>query len=291
MLRGSIPALITPMRNGIVDEKAFASFVEWQIEQGSHGLVPVGTTGESPTVSHEEHRRVVEICVEVANKRVPVVAGAGSNSTAEAISLARFAEEVGADAVLSVVPYYNKPNQEGLFQHFSAIAGATGLPLILYSVPGRTIVDLSVDTIVRLRDAHANIIGVKDATGNMERANMQRSKLGDDFILLSGDDSSALGFNAHGGNGCISVTANIAPALSSQMQALCMSGDFVGARAINAKLAYLHKDLFLEPNPAPAKYAASRLGLCANEMRLPLVPIAKPTQEAMEFAMAHAGII
>ncbi len=291
MLRGSIPALITPMRNGIVDEKAFASFVEWQIAQGSHGLVPVGTTGESPTVSHEEHRRVVEICVEVANKRVPVVAGAGSNSTAEAISLARFAEEVGADAVLSVVPYYNKPNQEGLFQHFSAIASAIGLPVILYSVPGRTIVDLTVDTIARLRDAHANIIGVKDATGNMERANMERSKLGKDFILLSGDDSSALGFNAHGGHGCISVTANIAPRLCAQMQELSLAGDFVGAREINDKLAYLHRDLFMEPNPAPAKYVANRLNLCANELRLPLTPIGKPTRDAMDVAIAHAGLI
>ncbi|MCS6762307.1 MAG: 4-hydroxy-tetrahydrodipicolinate synthase [Candidatus Devosia symbiotica] len=291
MLRGSIPALITPMRNGIVDEKAFASFVEWQIDQGSHGLVPVGTTGESSTVSHAEHRRVVEICVEVASKRVPVVAGASSNSTAEAISLARFAEGVGADAVLSVVPYYNKPNQEGLFQHFSAITGAIGLPVILYSVPGRTIVDLTVDTIARLRDAHANIIGAKDATGNMERASLQRSKLGKDFILLSGDDSSALGFNAHGGHGCISVTANVAPRLCSQMQELSLAGDFIGAREINDKLVYLHKDLFMEPNPAPAKYIANRLNLCANELRLPLGPISKPTQDAMDFAIAHAGLI
>ncbi|MCS6759403.1 MAG: 4-hydroxy-tetrahydrodipicolinate synthase [Candidatus Devosia euplotis] len=291
MLRGSMPALITPMRNGIIDEKAFASFVEWQISEGSHGLVPVGTTGESPTVSHEEHRRVVEICVDVANKRVPVVAGAGSNSTAEAISLAHFAEEVGADAVLSVVPYYNRPNQEGLFQHFSAIAGAIGLPVILYSVPGRTVVDLTVDTIARLRDAHANIIGVKDATGNMERASMERSKLASDFILLSGDDSSALGFNAHGGHGCISVTANVAPRLCAQMQELSLAGDFIGAREINDKLAYLHRDLFMEPNPAPTKYIASRLNLCANELRLPLTPISRPAQDAMDFAIAHAGLI
>lgn len=291
MLRGSITALITPMRDGAVDEKAFASFVDWQIAQGTHGLVPVGTTGESPTVSHEEHRRVVEICVEVANKRVPVVAGAGSNSTAEAVSLAQFAEATGADAVLSVVPYYNKPNQEGLFQHFSAIAKAIGIPVILYSVPGRTVVDLTVDTIVRLRDAHSNIIGVKDATGNLERATMERVKLGEDFILLSGDDSTALGFNAHGGNGCISVTANIAPRLCSQMQELSLAGDFKAARAINEKLSYLHKDLFMEPNPAPAKYVANRLNLCANEMRLPLTPISKPTQEAIDIAMAHAGLI
>ena len=213
MLRGSITALITPMRDGAVDEKAFASFVEWQISEGTHGLVPVGTTGESPTVSHEEHHRIVEICIEVANGRVPVIAGAGSNSTAEAVSLAQHAEKSGASAVLSVVPYYNKPNQEGLFQHFSAVAKAVGIPVILYSVPGRTTVDLTVGTIVRLRDAHANIAGVKDATGNMERASMQRVRLGADFILLSGDDSSALGFNAHGGHGCISVTANVAPRL------------------------------------------------------------------------------
>lgn len=291
MLRGSITALITPMRDGAVDEKAFASFVDWQIAQGTHGLVPVGTTGESPTVSHEEHRRVVEICVEVADKRVPVVAGAGSNSTAEAVSLAQFAEATGADAVLSVVPYYNKPNQEGLFQHFSAVAKAIGIPVILYSVPGRTVVDLTVDTIVRLRDAHPNIIGVKDATGNLERATMERVKLGEDFILLSGDDSTALGFNAHGGNGCISVTANVAPRLCSQMQELSLAGDFKAARAINEKLSYLHRDLFMEPNPAPAKYVANRLNLCANEMRLPLTPVSKPTQDAMDFALAHAGLI
>ena len=291
MLRGSITALITPMLNGSVDEKAFASFVDWQIAQGSHGVVPVGTTGESPTVSHEEHRRVVEICVEVTNKRVPIVAGAGSNSTAEAVSLARFAEDTGADAVLSVVPYYNKPNQEGLFQHFSAVAKAVGIPVILYSVPGRTIVDLTVDTIARLHEAHPNIIGVKDATGNLERATMQRLKLGKDFILLSGDDSTALGFNAHGGHGCISVTANVAPRLCSQMQELSLAGDFVGAREINDKLAYLHKDLFMEPNPAPAKYVANRLNLCANELRLPLTPVTKPTADAMDFAIAHAGLI
>ncbi|MBB4050838.1 4-hydroxy-tetrahydrodipicolinate synthase [Devosia subaequoris] len=291
MLRGSITALITPMHDGVVDEKAFSSFVEWQLAEGTHGLVPVGTTGESPTVSHEEHRRVVEICIEVANGRVPVVAGAGSNSTAEAVALAKFAEKSGANAVLSVVPYYNKPNQEGLFQHFSAIASAIGIPVVLYSVPGRTIVDLSVDTIARLHDAHANIIGVKDATGSMERATMQRNKLGKEFILLSGDDSTALGFNAHGGHGCISVTSNVAPRLCAQMQELSLAGDFNAARDINDKLAFLHKDLFMEPNPAPAKYVANRLNLCANEMRLPLTPISKSTQDAMDFAMRHAGLI
>src|SRR5215217_4838849 len=250
MLRGSITALITPMLNGIVDEKAFASFVEWQIAQGTHGLVPVGTTGESPTVSHEEHRRVVEICVEVANKRVPVIAGAGSNATAEAVSLAKFAEETGADAVLSVVPYYNKPNQEGLFQHFSAVAKAVGIPVILYSVPGRTIVDLTVDTIARLHDAHSNIIGVKDATADLGRASLQRVKLGNDFLLISGEDITALGFNAHGGNGCISVTSNVAPRLCSEFQAACGRGDYAAALKIQDKLTYLHKAVFLEPSPA-----------------------------------------
>lgn len=291
MLRGSITALITPMRNGLVDEKAFASFVDWQISQGTHGIVPVGTTGESPTVSHDEHRRVVEIAIEVANKRIPVIAGAGSNSTAEAVSLARFAEDTGADAVLSVVPYYNKPNQEGLFQHFSAVASAIGIPVILYSVPGRTIVDLTVDTIARLRDAHANIIGVKDATGKMERASMERARLGSDFILLSGDDSTALGFNAHGGHGCISVTANVAPRLCADMQEASLAGDFRKALEINDKLVYLHKDLFMEPNPAPAKYVANRLNLCANELRLPLVPVSSATEDAMNIAMARAGLI
>jgi 4-hydroxy-tetrahydrodipicolinate synthase len=291
MLRGSITALITPMLNGIVDEKAFVSFVDWQIAEGTHGLVPVGTTGESPTVSHEEHRRVVEICVEVAARRVPVIAGAGSNSTAEAVSLAKFAEDTGADAVLSVVPYYNKPNQEGLFQHFSAVAKAVGIPVILYSVPGRTIVDLNVDTIARLHEAHANIIGVKDATGSLERASMQRNKLGKDFILLSGDDSTALGFNAHGGHGCISVTSNVAPRLCSQMQELSLAGDFAKAREINDKLIYLHKDLFLEPSPSPAKYIASRLNRCTEEVRLPLVPVSDAGRTALDFAMRHAGLI
>lgn len=291
MLRGSITALLTPFRNGVVDEKAFSSFVDWQIAEGSHGLVPVGTTGESPTVSHEEHRRVVEICVEVANKRVPILAGAGSNSTAEAVSLAKFAEETGADAVLSVVPYYNRPNQEGLFQHFSAVASAVGIPVILYSVPGRTVVDLTVDTIARLRDAHDNIVGVKDATADMSRASLQRDKLGKDFILLSGEDMTALGFNAHGGSGCISVTANVAPRLCSQLQELSLAGDFKGALAIQDKLVHLHRNLFLEPNPTAVKYAANRLNLCANELRLPLVPITKATEDAIDFALRHAGLI
>jgi 4-hydroxy-tetrahydrodipicolinate synthase len=291
MLRGSITALITPMLNGLVDEKAFASFVDWQIAQGTHGLVPVGTTGESPTVSHDEHRRVVEIAVETANKRVPVIAGAGSNSTAEAVELARFAERAGADAVLTIVPYYNKPNQEGMFQHFSAVARSVGIPVILYSVPGRTVVDLTIDTIARLREAHANIIGVKDATADLGRASLQRDKLGTDFILLSGEDITALAFNAHGGHGCISVTANVAPRLCSQMQELSLAGDFRGALLVQDKLVHLHKNLFMEPNPTAVKYAVSRLNRCANELRLPLVPVSSETEEAVGFAMAHAGLI
>ena len=240
MLRGSITALITPFAHGAVDEKAFATFVDWQIKEGSHGLVPVGTTGDSPTVTHEEHRRVIEIAVEVAERRVPVIAGAGSNSTDEAVSLTRFAEDIGADAVLSVVPYYNKPTQEGLFQHFSAVARSTSLPIVLYSVPGRTVVDLTVDTIARLRDAHANIIGIKDATASMEKASMTRAKLGAEFILLSGEDMTALGFMAHGGHGCISVTSNVAPKLCSQFQNACMQGNYAAALMLQDKLVQLH---------------------------------------------------
>jgi 4-hydroxy-tetrahydrodipicolinate synthase len=291
MLRGSITALITPFANGALDEKAFSDLVEWQISEGTHGLVPVGTTGESPTVTHEEHHRLIELCVEVAAKRVPVVAGAGSNSTDESVSLARFAETAGADAVLSVVPYYNKPTQEGLFQHFSAVARATSLPIILYSVPGRTVTDLSIDTIARLRDAHDNVIGVKDATASMERASLQRAKLGADFILLSGEDMTALGFNAHGGQGCISVVSNVAPRLSASLQNACQQGNYAEALLLQDKLVHLHKSLFLENNPGGVKYAASRLGLCRNEFRLPLVPVSMDNQKAIDDAMAHAGLL
>ena len=291
MLRGSITALITPFANGNLDEKAFSAFVDWQISEGTHGLVPMGTTGESPSVTHEEHRRVIEICVEVANKRVPVIAGAGSNSTAEAVELTRFAEEVGADAVLSVVPYYNKPTQEGMFQHFSAVARATSLPILLYSVPGRTVADLTVDTIVRLREAHPNIAGVKDATASMERASLQRARLGEDFILLSGEDMTALGFNAHGGTGCISVTSNVAPRLCAELQDACQRGDFTAALALQDRLVFLHKNLFLENNPGGIKYAVSKLGRCRNEFRLPLAPISAENEKAIDFAMRHAGLL
>ncbi len=291
MLRGSITALLTPFANGALDEKAFSDLVEWQISEGTHGLVPVGTTGESPTVTHEEHHRLIELCVEVTAKRIPVVAGAGSNSTDEAVSLARFAESAGADAVLSVVPYYNKPTQEGLFQHFSAVARATSLPIILYSVPGRTVTDLTIDTIARLRDAHDNVIGVKDATASMERASLQRAKLGADFILLSGEDMTALGFNAHGGQGCISVVSNVAPRLSASLQNACQQGNYAEALLLQDKLVPLHKSLFLENNPGGVKYAASKLGLCRNEFRLPLVPISMDNEKAIDAAMAHAGLL
>ncbi|MEP7240592.1 MAG: 4-hydroxy-tetrahydrodipicolinate synthase [Devosia sp.] len=291
MLRGSITALITPFVDGAVDEKAFASFVDWQIKEGTHGLVPVGTTGESPTVTHEEHRRIIEIAVDVADRRVPVIAGAGSNSTDESVSLTRFAEDIGADAVLSVVPYYNKPTQEGLFRHFSAVASATTLPILLYSVPGRTVTDLTIDTIARLHEAHANIVGVKDATASMERASLTRAKLGPDFVLLSGEDMTALGFNAHGGNGCISVTSNVAPKLGSQFQNACQQGNFAAALMLQDKLVHLHKTLFLENNPGGTKYAVSKLGLCRNEFRLPLVPISEMNERAIDSAMGHAGLL
>ena len=291
MLRGSLTALITPFIDGAVDEKAFATFVDWQIKEGSHGLVPVGTTGESPTVSHEEHRRVIEICVDVADRRVPVVAGAGSNSTDEAVSLTKFAEDIGADAILSVVPYYNKPTQEGLFQHFSAVAKATSLPVMLYSVPGRTVVDIAVDTMARLRDAYPNIIGVKDATASMEKASMTRAKLGPEFILLSGEDMTALGFMAHGGHGCISVTSNVAPKLCAQFQNACMQGNYTAALMLQDKLVPLHKALFLENNPGGIKYAVSRLGLCRNEFRLPVVPITAANEQAIDSALSFAGLL
>ena len=291
MLRGSITALITPLRDGVLDEKAFSELVDWQIREGTHGLVPVGTTGESPSVSHEEHRLVVELCVKVAAGRVPVIAGAGSNSTTEAVALTRFAEEIGADAVLSVVPYYNRPNQEGLFRHFSAVAEATSLPIVLYSVPGRTVVDLTIDTIARLKERHSNIAAVKDATADMGRASLTRAKLGPDFTLLSGEDMTALGFNAHGGTGCISVTANVAPRLCAQLQNACQQGNYGAALTLQDRLVHLHKNLFLEPNPQGIKYAVSRLGLCRNEFRLPLVPVSKASEQAIDAAMAHAGLL
>lgn len=290
MFKGSITALITPFRDGKVDEKAFSDLVDWQIVQGTDGLVPVGTTGESPTLSHDEHERVVEICVEVANGRVPVIAGAGSNATSEAVRLAKFAEKVGADGVLSVSPYYNKPNQEGLFQHFAAVANAISLPVILYNIPGRSIVDISIDTMARLREACGNIAGVKDATADMGRVSLQRDKLGADFVQLSGEDMTALGYNAHGGHGCISVTSNVAPALCAEFQAASLGGDYAKALTIQDKLAPLHKALFIEPNPTGVKYVANKLGLCSGELRLPMVSVMSETAAIIDRAVAHAGL-
>ena len=288
--RGSFTALLTPFANGSLDEKAFSNLVEWQIAEGTNGLVPVGTTGESPTLSHDEHKRVVKLCVEAANRRVPVVAGAGSNSTKEAIDLSRHAEEAGADAVLIVTPYYNKPTQEGLYQHFKAINDAIGIPIIIYNIPARSVIDMSVDTMKRLFEL-VNIAGVKDATANVIRVSQQRQAMGTGFNQLSGEDASALGFMAHGGHGCISVTSNVAPRLCAEFQGACLRGDFAGALALQDKLMPLHTALFLETNPAPAKYALSILGKCGAPVRLPMVPVTEATKAAVRSAMVHAGLI
>jgi 4-hydroxy-tetrahydrodipicolinate synthase len=290
--RGSIPALVTPFAaDGSVDEKAFRSFVEWQISEGSHGLVPVGTTGESPTLSHDEHKRVVEITVEMAKGRVPVIAGAGSNNTAEAIDLAKHAEKAGADAVLVVTPYYNKPNQRGMRAHFGAIADAISIPLFIYNIPGRSIIDMLPETMAALHKAHKNIVGVKDATANLGKASEQRHVCGPDFIQLSGEDITALGFNAHGGTGCISVTANVAPRLCAQFQEHCLAGRFADALKIQDKLAPLHKALFVEPSPGGAKYALSLLGKCTDITRSPLVSLEDSTKKLVRDAMVHAGLV
>jgi len=289
-LRGSITALVTPFRNGDVDEEAFRAHVDWQIEEGTHGLVPVGTTGESPTLTHDEHKRVVELCVKQAGKRVPVVAGAGSNSTREAVELSKHAEKAGADAVLIVTPYYNKPTQEGLYQHFKAINDAIGIPIIIYNIPGRSVIDMSVDTMKRLFECK-NIAGVKDATANVVRVSDQRAAMGPDFNQMSGEDATALGFMAHGGHGCISVTSNVAPRLCSEFQGACLKGDYAAALKIHDKLMPLHHALFIETNPAPAKYALSMLGKCADTVRLPMVPVSDKTKTAVRSAMVHAGLI
>src|SRR6204780_2954966 len=269
-IKGSIPALITPMKNGKVDEAAFRKLVSWQIEQGTQGLVPCGTTGESPTLSHEEHNRVIELCVEEARGRVPVIAGTGSNATDEAIALTRHAKEVGCDAVLSVTGYYNKPTQEGQYRHFMAVADAVDIPILLYNIPGRAVVSIAVETMARLAK-HKNIIGVKDATADLMRPSRERLACGPDWLLISGEDGTALGYNAHGGRGCISVTANVAPRLCAEFQAASLAGDFAKAREYQDRLMPLHDAMFCEPSPAPAKYGASLLGLCTPDVRLPLV--------------------
>jgi len=288
-LRGSLTALVTPFRAGAFDEAAFRAHVDWQIENGTHGLVPVGTTGESPTLSHDEHKLVVECCVRETKGRVPVIAGAGSNSTAEAIDFSRHAEDAGADAVLIVTPYYNKPTQEGLYEHYKAINDAIGIPIIIYNIPARSVVDMSVETMKRLF-ALKNIAGVKDATANVIRVSQQRAALGPDFNQLSGEDASALGFMAHGGHGCISVTSNVAPRLCAELQRACLKGDYVTALRLQDKLMPLHHALFIETNPAPAKYALSLLGKCEETVRLPMVPLSEPTKTAVREAMVHAGL-
>ena len=290
--RGSMPALVTPFAtDGSLDEKAFRAFVEWQIEEGTNGLVPVGTTGESPTLSHDEHKRVVEITIEVAKGRVPVIAGAGSNNTHEAVDLAQHAEMAGADGVLVVTPYYNKPSQRGLKAHFSAIAEAISLPIFIYNIPPRSVIDMLPETMGQLHKAHKNIVGVKDATANMRRVSDQRAACGEDFIHLSGEDITALGFNAHGGVGCISVTANVAPRLCAQFQKACLDNRFDEALALQDKLAPLHNALFVEPNPAGAKYALSVLGRIEEHVRSPMVSLEENTKSSIRDAMVHAGLI
>jgi 4-hydroxy-tetrahydrodipicolinate synthase len=288
--RGSFTALVTPFKNGSLDEDAFRTLVDWQINEGTNGLVPVGTTGESPTLSHEEHMKVVEWCIDQAKGRLPVVAGAGSNSTREAIEFARHAETAGADAVLIVTPYYNKPTQEGLYQHFKAINDAIGIPIIIYNIPSRSVVDMSVDTMKRLFELE-NIAGVKDATANVLRVSQQRAAMGPGFNQLSGEDGTAIGFMAHGGHGCISVTSNVAPRLCAEFQGACLKGDFATALELQDKLLPLHQNLFIETNPAPAKYALSLLGKCEETVRLPMVPLADKSKAAVRAAMVHAGLI
>jgi len=291
MFKGSFTALITPMKNGKVDEPAFERLVDWQINEGTHGLVPVGTTGETPTLSHDEHKRVVELCIKVAKGRVPIIAGAGSNSTEEAIELTRFAKSAGANAALHSTGYYNKPTQEGLYLHFKAISDAVDLPIIVYNVPPRTVVDILPATLARIATLK-NVAGTKDASAKVDRMSQHRLLIKKPFSYLSGEDATALGFNAHGGNGCISVTSNVAPKLCSEFQAACLSGDWKRALELQDVLMPLHDALFVETNPAPVKYAAWRLGLIESpECRLPLAPLMDATKKTVDAALAHAGLL
>lgn len=290
MFKGSIVALITPFRKGAVDEKAYAALIDWQIAEGTDGLVPCGTTGESPTLSHEEHIAVVELCVRAANGRVPVIAGTGSNSTDEAIMLTRHAKEAGADAALVVTPYYNKPMQEGLYRHFKAIADAVDLPIIIYNIPGRSVVDMSIATMARLAE-HKNIVGVKDATSDLARPLRTRLAIGSDFCQLSGEDATVVPFLAQGGVGCISVTANIAPRQCAELHDAWAKGDMANVNALNERLLPVHDSLFLETNPAPVKFAASLLGKCTGELRLPLCEVTDATKARIKTAMTDAGLL
>ena len=290
MFRGSLVALITPFKNGRVDEKAFQSFVEWQVKEGTHGLVPCGTTGESPTLSHDEHKRVVELCIEAAGKRAPVIAGTGSNSTQEAIELTEHAKKAGADAALIVTPYYNKPTQEGLYQHYKAIAEAVDLPIIVYNIPPRCVIDITPETMARIAKL-PNIVGVKEATGDVNRFVKHRRLIGPQFNQLSGDDGLALAQMAVGDDGCISVTGNIAPRAVSEFQNACLAGDFKKAGAINDRLMPLHESLFVETSPGPVKYGAHLLGKCDAKVRLPLVEPGDATKQRVREAMVSAGLL
>ncbi|MCB1365139.1 MAG: 4-hydroxy-tetrahydrodipicolinate synthase [Rhodobacteraceae bacterium] len=290
MFKGSMPALVTPFRNGELDLDTLKRLVEWQIGEGSSGLVPVGTTGESPTLSHEEHEIVVAEVVKAAGGRVPVIAGAGSNNTIEAIRFMRHAEKVGADAALVVTPYYNKPTQRGLIAHYTALHDCCELPIFIYNIPGRSVIDMTPETMGELARL-PRIIGVKDATAKMDRVSQQRAACGPDFIQLSAEDASALGFNAHGGVGCISVTANVAPRLCAEFQAATLAGDYGSALEYQDRLMPLHEAIFIEPGLVGAKYALSRLGLCSDEVRLPLTGVSDATKAAIEAAMRHAGLI
>lgn len=290
MFKGSIPALVTPFKNGALDLDTLKKLVDWHVAEGSHGLVPVGTTGESPTLSHEEHGRVIAEVVKAAAGRIPVIAGAGSNNTAEGIDLIRHAESVGANAALVVTPYYNKPTQRGLIAHFTALHDASTLPIIIYNIPGRSVVDMSPETMAELAKL-PRIIGVKDATGKIERVSQQRALCGKDFIQLSGEDATALGFNAHGGVGCISVTANVAPRLCAELQLATLRGDYATALQYQDRLMPLHEAIFIEPGLAGAKYGLARLGLCSEEVRLPLTGLLDSTKARIDAAMRHAGLI
>ena len=293
MFKGSIVALITPFKDSNLDEESFVSIIHYHLKNGTNGLVPGGTTGESPTISHDEHRKIIEICVKESNGKIPVIAGTGSNSTDEAVALTKFSEKAGADAALVVTPYYNKPTQEGLYQHYKAINDNCGIPIIIYNIPPRSVVDMSVDTMARLFELK-NIIGVKDATANLDRVTQQKNKMGDEFVQLSGEDGTALEFNLRGGNGCISVTANIAPKLCSEFQEASLAKNnnnlISKAKQINEKLLPLHNSLFIESNPSAVKYGASLLGLCSEEVRLPLVKTTAPTKKIVKSAMSKAGL-
>lgn len=290
MFKGSITALITPFKNGLVDEDALRHLVEWQISEGTHGLVPTGTTGESPTLNFDEHKRVIDVTIEAARGRVPVIAGTGSNATDEAIELSQHAERSGADGLLIVNPYYNKPTQDGLYHHFKAINDKVGIPIVIYNIPGRTNVDMSVATMARIFELK-NVVGVKDATACLSRVSQQRAAMGPEFIQLSGEDATALGFMAHGGHGCISVASNVAPRLCADLQNTCMKGDFTAALALQDRLMPLFDALFVETNPGPVKYAASRIGLCSGEMRLPMVPVTEAGKKVVDAALAKVGLL